>query len=81
MRDDLAALLGGIAPSRYEALRLRLEILDAQLPFLAALCAETAFWRGYPDSRCIFTVAYREALLEYDATARKLVSVGAFLAA
>jgi hypothetical protein len=81
VRDDLAALLGGIAPSRYEALRLRLEALDAKLPALAGMCAESAWWRGGPSSRCIFAVAYREALVEYDATARELVSIGAFLAA
>ena len=85
-RPDLAALLGGITPSRYAALRLREAILDAELPRLASLVAEVAFWRcvldaDTPASQCPIFQMYREALKEMDSVRAELVSIGAFLAA
>jgi hypothetical protein len=85
-RPDLIALLGGITPSRYAALRLREAILDAELPRLASLVAEVHFWRcvldqGMPASQCPIFRMYRDALAELEAVQAELVSSGAFLAA
>jgi hypothetical protein len=38
-----------ITPSRYDTLRLREAILDAELPRLASLVAEVHFWRCVLD--------------------------------
>jgi hypothetical protein len=87
MRYDLHAQLGGVALSRYDALRIRVEILETvELPTLAALCAEMTFWRmtcdeTAPDTGCTFAREYRRALRELNDLHAELVALGSFLAA
>lgn len=84
-RYDLTAQLGGIPISRYDSLMIRLEILAAELPILAAICAEYGFWSTLigagPRQACPWAQAYRRALCEFNDVAAELVSIGAFLAA
>lgn len=86
LRPDIRAELMNIATSDYDTLRFRLDILDAELPRLASLVAEVAFWRcvldaGIPHTQCAIFLIYRAALLEYNEVQEALVAMGAFLVA
>lgn len=86
IRYDLAAQLGDVTVSHYDMLRTRLEMLDEELPRLASLVAEVAFWRcvldaDVPHTSCAVFLIYRDALTEYNDIQAELVAIGAFLVA
>lgn len=85
-RYDLRAMAGSIEVSHWDMLRVRLEILDRELPVLASLVAEVACWRAVldaeiPRSACPLFLIYRDALLEYNSIQAELVSIGYWLVA